>query len=248
MWEHGFCSLCQSAQVGVGCLRSGRWGFLSIKKKRRKYFLLILPPLPFFSLNDAWRCTVGLKEPELMVLFISSLLEQISWSNKKTSDKRKHYGSLLCFTLRGKPTRARWNRWGEIASLQHFIISEYLSTRARFGWAAGEQMKECGFSSKVSKWSQMGACSWWDSFVVNKGKITDQSCPESKKTLSPWHCITGCKGHSIHTASCLVKSFLIFSREQIFCVRHLCSLLNTRQHLVTPYLDSTQAQLAGCVG
>lgn len=54
----------------------------------------------------------------------------------------------------------------------------------------------------------------------------------------------GYKGHSIHTASCLVKSFLVFSRKQIFCVRHLCSLLNTRQHLAAPYLDSTQAQRA----
>lgn len=60
-----------------------------------------------------------------------------------------------------------------------------------------------------------------------------------------------CKVHTIHpdcnhgslTVSCLVKLFLIFSREQIFYGRHLGSLLNTRQVNILQHLTSTALRL-----
>lgn len=97
--------------------------------------------------------------------------------------------SSLCFTLRGKPTRARRKRWGEITPAQHFIILERCSTLAALAVlsrAEGGVRLPQELPVKAVRALSRGHTAPM-SFGGSRSKITAHSHPESKRTPSLWH-------------------------------------------------------------
>ena len=135
--------------------------------------------------------------------------------------------SSLCFTLRGKPTRARRKRWGEITTLQQFIILERSSTRslALAGLQQGRRRSAAslGTAGEVTGGSHTAReTSSWSA----GGKSLPRAVWSQRKlchsgTVSPVVLRERCKGRTTH-ADCgrgslafsfLVKLFLVFARE-----------------------------------